>query len=85
MWPGREADHSPTTSAEVKENMDLYIRNFTFYRFQTGSGAQTQLSIHWVSGATFPGVKLTTHVYLLQVLFAWNYTSTPPYVFMASW
>jgi hypothetical protein len=23
--PGREADHSPSTSEEVKENVDLYI------------------------------------------------------------
>jgi hypothetical protein len=25
--PGREADHSPPTSAEVKKNMDLYIHS----------------------------------------------------------
>jgi hypothetical protein len=24
---GREADHSPTTSAEVKKNVDLYIHS----------------------------------------------------------
>jgi hypothetical protein len=24
-WPGREADHSPSSSAEVKEFVELYI------------------------------------------------------------
>jgi hypothetical protein len=26
-WPGREADHSPPSSAEVKECVDLYLHS----------------------------------------------------------
>jgi len=26
-WPGREADHSPLSSAEVKENKELYVHS----------------------------------------------------------
>jgi len=48
-WPGREADHSPPSNAEVKELVELYLHstntppkrgaqlkhrdNFTFYLF----------------------------------------------------
>jgi len=26
-WPGREADHSPSSSIEVKEWVELYLHN----------------------------------------------------------
>jgi hypothetical protein len=38
--------------------------------------------IQWVPGALSPGVKLTTHLYLVSQEW-WSYTTTPPYVFMA--
>jgi hypothetical protein len=65
-WPGCEADHLPSSSAEIKEWVKLYLHspntlpwhgaqlkhrdNFTFYRVQTGSGAHRASYPKWVGG-----------------------------------
>jgi hypothetical protein len=47
---GREADHSPSSSAEVKEWVELYLHshNTRSWRGAQLGGAQGQLSSFWV-------------------------------------
>jgi hypothetical protein len=46
-WPGREANHSPPSSAEVKERVELYLHspNTPSWRGAQLGGAQGQLYI----------------------------------------
>jgi hypothetical protein len=44
-WPGREADHSPSSSAEAKECMELYLG--PQYAFMTWGSIES-------TGATLP-------------------------------
>jgi hypothetical protein len=50
--PGREANHSPATSAEVKKNVDLYIH----YPIRLHGVVLNQLS----TGTTLPFTTTTT-------------------------
>jgi hypothetical protein len=58
---GREADHSPPSSAEVKEWVKLYLHspNTPSWRGAQLGGAQGQLSATgWTTGVQFPAVTM---------------------------
>jgi hypothetical protein len=38
-----------------------------------------------IPGGKQPGVKLTTHLHLVEVKYEWSYTSTPPHASTVRW
>jgi len=89
--PGCEADHSPPSTAEVKECVELYRRS---PYIPSWSGAHlgmgpTQPPLQWVQRVLTAGVKRPGRAAShsppssAEVKNLWSYTSTPPYAFTA--
>jgi hypothetical protein len=55
-WPGREADHSPPSSAEVKECVELYVHfpnTLSWRDSQLKKSTGTTLPVPYHSGSTY--------------------------------